>query len=240
LALVQRDPLTRGPQLFAENCAVCHAFDGHDGLGGKRKQAASASDLAQFASRAWLTALLDPEQIATARFFGNTAHKNGAMATFVREEVAVFDPDQREALKRVIVALSAQAKLPSQRAIDERDATIIEAGRQGFQTLGCVDCHIVDDGKGRPRGPKLTDYGSRAWFIEFISNPGHGDFYGKRNDRMPAFGADGVLDEAAIGLLADWLRGQWYRPPDPTDEDTSTEPDAHGVTSSGDTVGGGG
>jgi hypothetical protein len=29
---------------------------------------------------------------------------------------------------------------------------------------------------------------------------------------MPAFGDEKILDPQAIGLLADWLRGQWYEP----------------------------
>jgi hypothetical protein len=50
-----------------------------------------------------------------------------------------------------------------------------------------------------------------------ITNPKHERFYGKRNDRMPAFGADMILDAHAIGLLADWLRGEWYEPGKPGD-----------------------
>jgi mono/diheme cytochrome c family protein len=29
---------------------------------------------------------------------------------------------------------------------------------------------------------------------------------------MPAFGANQVLTEQQIGLIADWLRGSWYEP----------------------------
>ena len=32
---------------------------------------------------------------------------------------------------------------------------------------------------------------------------------------MPAFGQDKVLDDHAIGLIADWLRGDWYEPSQP-------------------------
>ena len=61
-------------------------------------------------------------------------------------------------------------------------------------------------------GPNLTGYASRQWLISFISNPAHPGFYGKRNDRMPAFGADQILSEQTIGVIADWLRGDWYEP----------------------------
>ena len=55
--------------------------------------------------------------------------------------------------------------------------------------------------------PELTGYGSREWIMAIVSDPKHERFYGRRNDRMPSFGRDQVLDEASIGLLADWLRG---------------------------------
>jgi hypothetical protein len=41
-----------------------------------------------------------------------------------------------------------------------------------------------------------------------IKNPKHERFYGKRNDRMPAFGEEGILDERQIGMLVEWLRGE--------------------------------
>ena len=61
-------------------------------------------------------------------------------------------------------------------------------------------------------GPDLTGYGSRKWLISFIANPAHPDFYGERNERMPKFGEDQILNELQIGLVADWLRGAWYEP----------------------------
>ena len=49
----------------------------------------------------------------------------------------------------------------------------------------------------------------------FISNPAHTRFYGKENDRMPAFAdsaADAkknILSRQQLELLADWIRGEW-------------------------------
>jgi mono/diheme cytochrome c family protein len=48
--------------------------------------------------------------------------------------------------------------------------------------------------------------------MSFISNPEHPSLYGDRNDRMPAFGAKGILSEHEIQLIADWLRGEWPAP----------------------------
>lgn len=79
--------------------------------------------------------------------------------------------------------------------------------------MACTDCHSFGKKDPDATGPELTGYGSRAWLIRFISNPAHADFYGKRNDRMPAFADKKILDAKQLGLLADWLRGDWYVPP---------------------------
>ena len=55
----------------------------------------------------------------------------------------------------------------------------------------------------------LTGYGSHDWLMGIVTNPKHERFYGKRNDRMYAFGADGILGVQSIGLIVDWLRGEW-------------------------------
>ena len=78
--------------------------------------------------------------------------------------------------------------------------------------MRCTDCHVFHKPNEDASGPDLTNYGSRNWLIKFINNPAHPDLYGKRNDRMPAFGADQILNEQSIGLIADWLRGSWYEP----------------------------
>ena len=62
------------------------------------------------------------------------------------------------------------------------------------------------------RHSQLTGYGSRDWLIGLITNPAHTNYFGKRNDRMPAFGEEKILDATTIGLVADWLRGEWYEP----------------------------
>jgi len=60
--------------------------------------------------------------------------------------------------------------------------------------------------------PDLTGYGSRQGMIAFINNPAHARFYGKRNDRMPAFGAEKMLEPKSIEMVVDWLRGDWFEP----------------------------
>lgn len=213
VSLLRNDALTQGPKIFAKNCASCHRFDGHDGLGGQPKDKVSASDLKGFASREWLAGLLDPEKVGSLHYFGGTKMKAGKMVKFVQDEVAAFGPDEKQTLVKAIAALSAEARLKSQRTLDQRDEALIEVGTNALigDKMGCMECHKFHDA-GDDSAPDLTGYGSRDWLIAFISNPEHDRFYGGRNDRMPAFGEKKQLTPQEIEHVADWLRGEWYEP----------------------------
>jgi ubiquinol-cytochrome c reductase cytochrome b subunit len=210
VTLLRNDPLTQGPKLFAQHCASCHRFGSEDGLGGTPKEAAKGSDLKGFASREWLTGLFDPAQISGPRYWGGTKHKDGDMAKFVRDDVPKLSTEGKTQLAHTIIALSAEAGLKSQRTDDARDTALIADGKKAFGAIGCADCHAFGAPDANPTGPELTGFGSRAWLTAFIADPAHPRFYGKNNDRMPAFGPSGQLSEREIGLLADWLRGEWY------------------------------
>lgn len=214
VTLLRNDPLTQGPKLFSRNCAGCHRFDGHDGTGRQPSDPPTASDLKGFASREWIGGTLDPQRVDGPHRFGATKFKEGKMVKFVKKDIAALTPGQQEELKKVIAALSAEAALKAQADADRREAARIEEGRtlMAGETMRCTECHAFHKTDEDASGPDLTGYGSRAWLMEFISHPNHSRFYGKRNDRMPAFGDEKSLDEHAIGLLADWLRGEWYEP----------------------------
>jgi len=213
VTLLREDPLTQGPKLFARHCASCHRFDGHDGLGGQPKDAASAADLKGFASREWLAGLLDPARVATPHYFGGTKFRNGKMVKYVQEDVADFGPEDRQLLDLTIKALSAEAGLKAQRETDRRDEALIVRGREALvgPRMNCADCHVFR-GAGEAVGPELTGYGSREWLVAFIGNPAHPRFYGDRNDRMPLFGEEKVITPGELGLIVDWLRGEWFEP----------------------------
>ena len=218
VSLLRNDALIQGPKLFARNCASCHRFDGHDGLGGPVKEAPSASDLKGFASRDWLAGLFDPKQVDSARYFGGTALKDGKMSKFVKTDVGGnFSKDDLADLKKVIFALSAEAGLKSQAAADLRDTAQIGEGRQAItsRAMNCTKCHAFGEKEGDGTAPSLIGFGSRAWLMGVISDPKHPDFFGDNNDRMPSFGAEQRLSERDIGLIADWLRGDWYEPSKP-------------------------
>jgi ubiquinol-cytochrome c reductase cytochrome b subunit len=211
--LLRGDAFVQGPKLFAKDCASCHRYDGHDGTGRLVKDAQSASDLKGFGSREWIAGLLDPERISSTNYFGGTKFKEGKMSKFVKKDVANYTPEQKEQLKKVIAAVSGEARLKSQLADDRRDATIITEGCTLLkESMKCTDCHQFHAKDEDATAPDLTGYGSRQWLVHFLTNPGHPDLYGKRNDRMPAFGEKQILSEMEMGLLADWLRGEWYEP----------------------------
>ena len=211
LTLLRNDPLTQGPRLFAERCASCHSYDGHDGLGGELAEPPTAADLEGFASREWLTGLLDPERVATPEYFGGTAFARTRMVRMVQSRIAGFDEGQRADLAKVVKALSAEAALPYQAAADEADREEIAEGAEllASEAIGCTECHEWRGAFEQSLGPELTGFGSREWLEGFIRDASHPRFYGDRNDRMPAFGPDEILSEVEIGLLVGWLRGEW-------------------------------
>ncbi|HEX3998455.1 MAG TPA: cytochrome b N-terminal domain-containing protein [Pirellulales bacterium] len=215
-ALLRRDPQTRGPMLFKAHCASCHGY-GENSSNASSSDAAtktSAPDLANFASRAWLTGMLDPAQHGGPRYFGNTKFAHSDMI----EALTAICKEPRGAarLGDAAVALSAEAALPSQAAADAQDAARIATGRQRIAgKLGCTDCHRFHEQGDLGSAADLTGYGSRDWLIGIISNPEHERFYGKKlNDRMPAFAENpqspegNVLTGEEIELLAKWLRGE--------------------------------
>jgi len=211
LAMMRSDPLTQGPKIFEANCAQCHRFDGHDGLGGEPSEAASASDLAGFGSRAWLAGLLDPARVATDEYFGGTAHDRGRMVRFVQRGVAGFTPEVRDDLDKVIMAVSAEAALPGQAELDAAQEAEILEGRAliASEAINCVRCHTFRDMTEGDVGPVLTGWGSRAWMLGMLHDPTDERYYGEDNDRMPSFGAEESLTSAEMGLVVDWLRGDW-------------------------------
>ncbi|NNC88279.1 MAG: c-type cytochrome [Akkermansiaceae bacterium] len=221
LSLLREDPYTQGPKLFAANCASCHAYDGHDGTGRPRKDPQIAADLHGFADREWAAAMLNPAKFSHVDYFGGTnLIEDSEMLEFLREELTGLDERDREDLQKVVLALSAEARLKSQAALDAADAEAIEEGKELMGDLGfaCTDCHrFYDEGAG---GPDLTGYGSREWQIEFIKNPEHKRFYGRDNDNMPIYGPKldrrgrverpELMSDKDIGFIVDWLRGDYY------------------------------
>jgi ubiquinol-cytochrome c reductase cytochrome b subunit len=211
LTLLRTDAKTQGPKLFNQHCASCHDFSGESLVAIARPPKPTAADLSGVGSRKWLTEFLTVDGISGPKFFGNTKFKQKKMYGFIKETFKDYEPSEKE---QVVKALSNEAGRPSQAKADAQDQATIAAGKK-FITENCVECHTFH-GKGTASGPALTGYGSREWLIGFVSNPAHKRFYGKENDRMPAY-AESALDpkknllsQQELEMLVDWLRGEWY------------------------------
>jgi len=218
ITLLRNDAKTQGPKLFAAHCASCHTFLSPEEAKNQTASLAKATapNLYGFADRNWIRGFLNPSEIDSHRYFGGTSHKEGEMVGFVKDTMSGWEPAD---VDKVVLALSAEAQLPSQAAADQKDAEAIAAGRKLIAgEENCAMCHKFHDVDLGGTAPALTGYGSREWLIGMISDPAHASYYGESNDRMPAFAAaaddapTNLLSQQAIGTLADWLRGVWYRP----------------------------
>ncbi len=236
MTLLRNDPLTQGPRLFAQYCAVCHSYfdpDNADSLEAKDQLAkASAPNLHGFGSRRWLAGLLDPKQIVGPQYFGATTRykelkakdKSLEMVDFVQGDIRDWPHAEVE---QVVAGLSSEAELPAQREADAKQRPLIDAGLKLIaDDSRCAACHrfkpeitagdpkLIENETGYP---DLTHYASRDWLNGMISNPGAQRFYGQKNDRMPAFAVDAddesknILTHRQIELIVDWLRGDYYQ-----------------------------
>lgn len=203
-----------------------------------------APNLYRFGSREWVRGILNKDLISKVEFeavpgdarmadlpdhpenhrrrivspyFGNTAHRNGRMATWVKQHVESID---KEDLEAIVAAVSAQARLGAQKDQDQRDAELIARG-VGLVEKSCAKgCHQLGRLGQEGLAPDLTGYASYEWMMALISNSEHERFYGRENDRMPAF-SEAIEDPASHklsirekSLIVDWIRGDYYRPRD--------------------------
>jgi len=221
-ALLRHDAKTQGPALYTQHCASCHAWLDEAGRGIASEEP-SAPNLYGFASRNWLADMMDPETIDTHAFFGNTIHngeEGGMMVDYVQNTLPDYEPDD---IRKMVMALSAEAELASQADLEARDGDEIAEGIELLTAeLGCIDCHMFHEEGDLGTAPDLTGYGNREWLAGMIADPNHERFYpDDTNDRMPAFAPrpaepqENLLQPREIQILVDWLRGEWYEPVEP-------------------------
>lgn len=239
LARLRVDSEIMGARLFRERCASCHAYRDANGKGfgglaaseGNSENTVAAGDVSPlgapnlfgFGSRAWLTGLLNHEQIVSPHYFGNTAHglkdadgayPSGGMVEYVHTKLASLDETGQKSLQDVIVALSAEAGLAHQKAADQQARTegTIQRGHDAINnTFGCTECHRLGEAGELGTAPDLSGWGSEKWLVGMISNPSHESFYKATNDRMPGFATSddadkNLLTAEQIRFIARWLR----------------------------------
>lgn len=214
-ALLRSDPQVQGAREFAAACAACHGKPSSKDKKGNIVRDGGPK-LIDFASRNWIRNLLNKDHITGSDYFGNSKHFEGDMVGFVTDDLQKWS---KEEIEDVVIALSAEAKLPAQAALDAKDQQRITRGQALIKNEEkCAQCHKFYEAGSEGEAPDLTGYGSKAWLTEFISNPAHKRFYGENNDRMPAFAPEAPdspknqLSAKTLSLLVDYLRGDWYRP----------------------------
>jgi mono/diheme cytochrome c family protein len=241
---VYDDPLLQGPKLFAQNCASCHNFVDPSKPVEEQPHAIvnhkpTAPNLFGVGSEAWALGILNPEKVASAHFFGyeGSPFVDGEMATYVTDTFGADISDEqkakaKEAFAKIAEALEAEAALPTGPKLNDERKNRITEGRElmtgGLSEMldsgmSCTDCHKFHDTGDLGSAPDLTGYMSREWLLAFVRNPAGERFYGDNNDRMPAFGPHdnpqlNQLDDKSLGLIVDWLRGDWVRVSEPVEK----------------------
>lgn len=122
-------------------------------------------------------------------------------------------------IKIRLAALASEAKVYGY-SLPKGGQDLIDSGFDlMFEDFECADCHGIQ-GEDEGSGPSLTGYMSPDWMIDFIADPTHEKFYGKKNDRMPSFlgvkQEDGTmkageLSRKEVELIVGWLREEWPR-----------------------------
>ena len=244
LSLLKEDALTQGPKLFKRHCASCHRYNGHDGLeqhpmktieeDGHKKQIeelATASDLGGFGTREWMTKVLKNYH-ETFEPLKNAGEKgvrflNGEMANWSKDSAeALAKPENDQSVKALVEFIVAQSERTDLGTFDQE---LVAAGKEVFTSgklangtvAACTDCHAMkmvngdslSDGAGAGY-PKLTGYGGKLWLKAFINDPASETFYGTDHNLMPGF--DGKLNGHDLGLLVDWMVGEYFRSPEPS------------------------
>lgn len=235
LSLLYDDPNTQGPKLFKQHCASCHNYvnpakpDAWDAIVNEKP---TAPNLHGLGTREWVASWLSLDSIKSEDRFGfhDSPFLESDMVNFVADTLTDENTNKQieinDKIKHVAAALAAEAKLPRQLPQDKADAKIIATGLTVItDDFACIDCHKFESGKFariadddyEMTAPDLSGYMSREWLLAFIRNPAATQFYGERNDRMPAFAphdnADlNQLDDKSLELIVDWLRGDWYEP----------------------------
>lgn len=205
LAMMRSDPQTRGPELFAAQCASCHQMGDLKPPEGKL----TGPDLSDFGSKAWAMRVMEAPD--ADNMFGNTPFK-GMMPSMTKppadpEAAKFFTPMTPKELEAAASFLEAQSK--GERAEGSEGETIIKRR--------CTSCHRLD-GKTDDEdslAPELRGWASRAWIEAQLENPAGGKTYpailakNKEQGMMPAY--EDKLSAAERKLLTAWMLSQLKR-----------------------------
>ncbi len=176
--MLRRHPPRLGRHLFELHCRRCHPLEGSGGE--------EAPDLTGYLTREWLAGVVrDPQ---SPRFFGNTD----------LDTMGPLLPEGEGDLPAIVDYLISLDASQAERVRPELAA----AGRAAFVRQECNACHPTEAGEA-DLGPNLHDYGSEAWLIDFLRDPGQPHFYAEDNT-MPGYADE--LDDEELRALAVFLR----------------------------------
>ena len=182
LEMLRRDPLTRGPDIYGQQCSSCHILDGE----GER----DAPDHTGFGSRDWiLGVLLDPN---ADHYFGKTDIDD-------MKPMGKLGLPALKAVTEYLYSFGQEANDPP------FDAALAAQGKEVLEGK-CLKCHVMNgEGAELFDGPDLTGYASRTWIEQQIKN---GEtHYGELNE-MPKF--EDELDAHDIHMVTGFLRQQRF------------------------------
>jgi quinol-cytochrome oxidoreductase complex cytochrome b subunit/mono/diheme cytochrome c family protein len=188
--LLQRDPQTRGRELFQQTCGSCHNHSPEC-----VNDSATASDLGGFGTEEWLGRLLTNP--GHNDFFGRTGREN-VMQDFIEsnfpnvaakpEAVAKLNDDEKKELEKDrhdLRVLAGWLAMHPRNTSRDQEKEEFKEGLKIYRKRDCKRCHTYE-GTGGHNGPELTGYGDAEWLRQMIMAPGHPSRYGKTNT-MPAF-----------------------------------------------------
>ncbi|QDU39283.1 Menaquinol-cytochrome c reductase cytochrome b subunit [Maioricimonas rarisocia] len=235
ITLLRNDPLTQGPKLFRNYCIDCHQpEDGEFEIPPQAPMLASldARGPVYFGSRDWIRKVLtdfanhfaplaniEGERAEAAELIleGSMAEWSSANGPLLNEPA---NADDFEALVEFLYAQSmrSDASPPDDpRVIRGREIFETGALTQGEFDSACIDCHAMhvvgeEEPLSEDMQPILTNYGGNDWLRAFIADPQshYAGEYG--NNAMPAFA--GQLSPHDIDMLARWMTGDYYLPPE--------------------------
>lgn len=167
-ALLEADPYIQGPKLFARDCAACHRYNGHNGLGEKVVEmqdgqevevAATAADLGNFGTRDWTRSVLVDYQNHFAPLKNASWNGESVGAAFLEEgQMAEWSaahkdrltaPANKASLDALVEFIAAQSGRGDLESINTelvaQGRKIFEAGElaEGTFDANCVDCHAI-------------------------------------------------------------------------------------------------
>ena len=216
--LLIRDPLTRGMALLEQKCLGCHGYEGKsDNTAANPFQ---GFDLAHFASREWIGALLDDPSADKFRARVPSAPESkqsrplDGMVTWKK----LYDFDDKAQRDAVVAFVATFADIRDDLTVERWAADPKVKNDPGYTPFveNCLACHAVgalgaEDKENR--APDLFAYGSTRWLKQMIEAPGTPGYYGflKAHQQMPGFAAE--LSANDLDMLVRLLRDDYVGAP---------------------------